>query len=106
MDKLILCLLIVVFGALIIWLIRLPIIIAEKRKLSENDIKIITLLAWVSLLVGVTWIIALIMALVYQPRHSIPAALSVDELEKMYELKEKGILTQEEYEKVKLKLIK
>ena len=93
-----------------IFIIRIPIIVAKKRRLKESDVNVIALLSWASLLVGVTWIVALIMSLVYQPQKYDENKKSnqneLDELSKLFEMKEKGILTQEQFEKAKERLFK
>jgi CBS domain containing-hemolysin-like protein len=93
----------------LIFVLRIPIIIAKRRGLKESDINVIALLSWISLLVGITWIIALIISLVYQPpQYSIKKQSSLDdldELSKLFELKEEGLLSQEEFEKAKKRLL-
>lgn len=110
---------------ILIFIIRIPIIIAKRRNLKESGINVIALLSWVSLLVGIiwslalfpwldllfeiTWTVALIMSLVYQPpQYNIKKQSSpddLDELLKLFELKEKGLLSQEEFEKAKERLL-
>ncbi len=91
---------------ILIFIIRIPIIIAKRRNLKESDINVIALLSWISLLVGVTWIIALVMSLVYQPPiNKQSPSNDLDELSKLFELKEKGILSQEEFERAKSRVL-
>ena len=95
---------------IIIFIIRIPIIVAKKRGLKENDVHVIALLSWVSLFIGITWIVALIMSLVYQPPKPDVNRQSnrneLDELSKLFEMKENGILTQEQFEKAKENLLR
>ena len=97
------------FLFLFIFIIRIPIIIAKKRGLPESDVGVIVLLSWVSLLLGITWIAALIMSLVCQPAVHDMAEQSttdnLDELSKLIELKEKGLLSAEEFERAKKRLL-
>ena len=46
---------------------RLPIRIAKKKNLESKDITTITVLTWCGLVVGITWIIALCLAIAYRP---------------------------------------
>ena len=96
---------------LIILVIRVPIMIANARGITGSELTTIRLLSWVSLLVAVTWIIALIMSLVYQPNKWIDKQpekekeIDYASLEKIHDLKEKGILSEEEYIREKNKIL-
>lgn len=62
---------ILIAGAILyltIFCIRLPIIIGKKRNVSDENLKIISILSWVSILVGITWPIALVFSLIYKPK--------------------------------------
>ena len=96
------------FLFILIFFLRIPIIIAIRRGLKKSDINVIALLSWISLLIGITWIVALVMSLVCQPQHSIKKQSSpddLDELSKLFELMEKGLLSQEEFERAKHRLL-
>jgi hypothetical protein len=56
------------------------------------------------LLFGITWLIALVLSLTYKSKNIIENN-DLDRLEKLANLKERGILTQEEFEKEKNKLL-
>ncbi len=99
-----------IFGIIIsfiILIIRLPIIIAKNRGITGEELSTITILSWVSLLVGITWIVALVLSLVYKPKKWIDKdeKLDLDQLEKLYSLKKKGIISQEEFEQEKQKIL-
>ncbi len=93
--------------SLIIFVIRLPIIIAKNRGITGEELSTITILSWVSLIVGITWIVALVLSLVYKPKKWIDKddKLDLNQLEKLYSLKKKGIISDEEYEKEKQKIL-
>lgn len=95
---------------LFIFCIRLPITIAKDRNITGSKLRIISVLSWVSLLTGVTWIIALVLALVYETENlnSENEKMSLNDLEKLEklnDLKEKGILSVEEFEKEKASIL-
>lgn len=94
---------------ILIFIIRIPIIIARKRGLKERDIDIISFLSWISLLVGITWLIALILSVIYQPEESSPSKISLptnlDNIATLFALKEKEILTREEFDRAKSKIL-
>ena len=118
---------------LAIFLIRIPIIIANARGVGGGNLKVIAILSWCGLFFGITWIIALILALVYQSQVNItnttngqvvylsrnneehltaynrnvqtPILSNLDKLEKLATLKEKGIITEQEYEVEKHNLL-
>ncbi len=95
--------------ALIVFIITIPAKIARARGISGSELTTISLLCWVSLLVGLTWFIALILALVWQPTNWVEKDEHVtdyDALEKLHSLKERGILSEDEYKKERAKIIK
>lgn len=99
--------LIVVIIALVIFFTRLPITIAKNRGVSGDELSTISTLSWLSLIFGVTWFIALALALIYKPQKWIDKDSSnmsnddLDALEKLHNLKEKGIVSDIEYEEEK-----
>ena len=99
--------------AFLIFLIRIPIIIAKSRKITGSDLQTVAVLSWCSLLLGITWFIALILAFVYTPKREnetksiskISLEQKINELEKLADLKEKGIISDSEFEAEKQKLM-
>ena len=96
--------------AVIILIITIPIKIAKHRGVTGSELTTITILSWLSLLIGITWFIALILSLIYQPKKWVDKDDStktddLDKLEKLFSLKEKGVISQEEYEEAKSKII-
>lgn len=97
--------------------VMIPIKIAKVRNVSGGELTTIKVLSWCGLLIGITWVIALILALVYQPSNWVDKGdnssagvtkrenKSLDSLEKLYSLKEKGALTEEEFQTQKNKIL-
>ena len=103
----------IIFSSVIIYI---PIKIARVRGIKDSDLTTITILSWGGLLFGITWLIALALSLIYQPKKGtngtnssekpqIPSTDNAEKLLKLNELKEKGIITQEEFEKQKKNLL-
>jgi hypothetical protein len=94
------------------WVVQIPIMIAKNRGISGSELNTVVILSWTGIFIGITWLIAIILALVWQPEKWIDKAKAatdenevdtheiseLDKLEKLNELKEKGILTQEEFD--------
>lgn len=98
------------------FLISIPITIAKKRGIKGSELTTITILSRCSLLIGVTWFVALALSLVYKPQNWVGetassgkgqtmATTDIDNLLKLNELKEKEIITQQEFEEQKKKLL-
>ena len=95
---------------LIIFMIEVPIMIAKSRGISGSELTTITLLSWFSLLIGITWFIALILSLVYHPKNWVDkdqgsTNLNLEALEKLHELRQKGVLSEADYKREKAKLM-
>lgn len=123
-------LLLIIIG---VFVIRIPIIIAKTRGVNGGNLTVVAILSWLGIFFGLTWIIALILALVYQSQvniantvtgHSVylsrnneehitkhsdnietTTILGLDKLEKLYLLKEKGAITEKEYQTEKNKIL-
>lgn len=95
--------------ALFICFIRIPIIIAKKRGVSGNELSVITALSWLGIILFFLWIIALVLSLVYQPKKWIekeePKSFDVDKLDKLHTLYKNKVITKEEYETQKKKVL-
>lgn len=99
--------------AIIYFIIQVPIIIAKKRGMKEGELTTITVLSWCGIFIGITWIIALIFALVWQPTTWIDKEkihfndmTNLEILEKLGVLKDKGVITEQEFQREKEKIIK
>ena len=108
------------WACILLWLIYVPIMIAKRRGISGSELTTISILSWCGILfVGITWIIAIILALVWQPKNWIEKGNSsqkasavaqrltdLEVLEKLGNLREKGAITEEEFQKEKAMLLK
>ena len=52
----------------LIFVIQIPIFIARGRGISGSDLTSITVLSWCGIIFGVTWLVALVLSLVWQPK--------------------------------------
>ena len=100
MGGVILILLIIALGILFL---QIPVMIAKNRGITGSELSTISILSWLSILLGITWFIALILALVYQPKSWIGkdedmSETDLNKLDKLYELKRKGVISDTEYE--------
>lgn len=98
---------------MLVCLLQIPGAIAEYRGIKDPELTTISILGWFGVLLGVTWFIALVLSLIYQPKKWVDGADAVEKtrsedmdlLLKLKELQEKGIITQEEFEKHKEKIL-
>ncbi len=100
MDVFIFILLIIALGILFL---QIPVMIAKNRGITGSELSTISILSWLSILLGITWFIALILALVYQPKNWVGkdedmSETDLNKLDKLYELKRKGVISDTEYE--------
>ncbi len=99
---------------IIYWVVQVPIMIAKNRGISEGELQTIAVLSWCGILIGITWFVALILSLVWTPKNWIEKksqeekllpSNSLESLEKLAALKEKGIITEEEFVREKQKIL-
>lgn len=108
LENLFLVLIAICLICLFFFLLFLPVKIARRRGVSDSDLSIIQTLCWVSILLGFTWFIALILSLVYKTKVAVESSnpsACLDALEKLHTLKEKGIISPEAYESGKAKIL-
>lgn len=102
---------------IVYFIIQIPITIAKSRGIQGSELSTISILSWAALCFGITWFIALFLSLIYQPQKWIDEAKSfersktsstenIEKLLKLNELKEKNIITQDEFKSQKDKLLK
>ncbi len=84
-------------------ILSIPILIANARGICGTDHTIIVVLSILGVLFGVTWFIALIFSVVWQGECMVDTDL--DKLEKAAKLYKNKLITKEEYEKIKSKLL-
>ena len=97
---------------LAILIIRIPIVIAKNRGISNGDLTMIKVLSWFGIIFGVTWVIALIFSLIWDPNVQATDRIrksgidnDIDRLEKLHKLKQKGAISQKEFDAAKKKLL-
>lgn len=99
---------------LLLWLFiaTIPTTIAKNRGVENGELKTITILSWLGSFFFITWIIAIIFACIYKPTkwinenaHNVNENDVYQSLEKLGNLKEKGLITEEEFNKEKNKLM-
>ena len=83
-------------------IIRIPITIAQMRGIAGSDLTIISILSWLGIFFGLTWIIGLILSLIYEPK---PVTTNLDKLNKLYDLMQKGVISQSEFNQYKKNLL-
>jgi energy-coupling factor transporter transmembrane protein EcfT len=111
----------VLFVVVAIIILQIPILVAKSRGIVGNNLKTIKILSWCGIFAGITWVIALVLSLVWrsdetfiwdgvasdmtQNENQDNTNFAPDKLEKLFELKQKGALTDEEYEVQKRKFL-
>ncbi len=92
---------------IIYFIFSLPGKIARKRGLSDDKIAIIVLLEIVGVLIFLLWFVALGLAVFQQPERKslIATPNNIDALEKLFRLKEQGIITEEEFQEERKRIM-
>lgn len=99
---------------LLLWLFiaTIPTTIAKNRGVENGELKTITILSWLGSFFFITWIIALVFACIYKPTrwinenaHNVNENDAYQSLEKLGNLKEKGLISEDEFNREKNKLM-
>ena len=103
-------LLIIILLLVVFFLIQVPMMVAKSRGITGSELSTITILSWCGLFFGITWLIAIVLALVYQPnkwinKSSEVGTSDVDKLAKLHSLKKQGVISQKEFDKEKKKIL-
>tara|TARA_Y200000002_G_C22092864_1_gene419340 strand:+ start:65 stop:370 length:306 start_codon:yes stop_codon:yes gene_type:complete len=97
------------FWQILILLVLLPLIflpsIIAWNKNHPYKIPIILINVFGSLLWGLGWFIALVWCFILPSASSTAPSGSADEIRKLYELKEQGVITEKEFETKKAELL-
>lgn len=89
----------------VVFLICIPIMIANARGLTGGEKTTVIILSWLGIFFGVTWIVALILSLVW--RGDVLSDLdNLDKLEKLARLYKEKAITEKEYKAMKAKLLR
>lgn len=99
----------------LVFLIQVPIMIARGRGISGPELTTIIVLSWCGIIFGVTWLIALVLAIVWKPESwikkcdecgaPIKSQDAAGQLEKLHKLKQRGIISQKEFDAQKKKIL-
>jgi hypothetical protein len=79
--------------------------VAVLRGITGSELSAIRILAWCGLLFGITWVVALILSLVWKPGDWVAKDTNLDKLEKLHKLLKSGAITKSEFDREKKKLI-
>lgn len=100
----------IVFGiiflamALLVGLIYIPIMIANARGICGGERTAIIILSWFGILFGITWVVALILSLVWRGECGMRES-NLDKLDKLSRLYKSHAISRAEYEGIKKKLL-
>ena len=97
------------------WMAQIPIFIANKRKIIGNKLIIIEVLSCCGIIsFGITWFIAIILSLIFKPNNinkkqdTFQPIMQTDNfeiLEKLFKLKDIGIISNDEFQREKDKIM-
>lgn len=93
-----------VLGLLLVGFLMIPILIANARGICGGEKTTISILSWLGIFFGVTWIVALILSLLWRGECGI-GETNLDKLEKLSRLYANKSITREEYNALKSKLL-
>lgn len=100
-------LIIILLIAFVIFLIRIPIMIAQRRGIGGRNLGIISLLSWLGIFLGITWVAALVLSLAWNGDTAGHADKDdkFNDLEKLHKLKKSGAITEQEFKAHKKKIL-
>lgn len=85
-------------------LICIPIMIANLRGITGNQKTIIIVLSWLGIFFGFTWIVALVLSLVWGANDTLTGD-NLEKLEKLSKLYKDKVITKDEFERQKAKYL-
>ena len=91
-------------GLILIGILMIPIWIANARGSCGGEKTTITILSWVGIFFGVTWVVALVLSLVWRGECGMRES-NLDKLEKLSRLYKNKSITREEYNEIKSRLL-
>ncbi|MCL2758023.1 MAG: SHOCT domain-containing protein [Alphaproteobacteria bacterium] len=108
--------LLIILALIALWIviIRIPIIIAKNRGITDSNLTTIAVLSWFGLFFGITWVIALVLSLVWQGNlventgqgDTGNTSNNMARIAELHKLKKSGAITQKEFETAKKKWLK
>lgn len=90
---------------LLIGFISIPIMIANARGICGGEKTTIIILSWLGIFFGVTWVVALVLSLIWNGACGI-GYTNLDKLEKLSKLYKDKVISKSEYEAMKSKLLR
>lgn len=106
MGLMLLIFFIIVF--VIICLVQIPINIAKNRGITGSELTTITVLSWCGLFYGITWFIALGLALLWHSENWVSKdseSTDLNRLEKLSELHKNKVISDKEYKKLRKEIL-
>ena len=93
-----------ILGLIFVGFLLIPIWIANARGICGGEKTTISILSWMGIFFGITWIVALILSLVWRGECAMRET-NLDKLEKVSKLYRNKSITREEYNEIKSKLL-
>lgn len=95
-----------------VWIVNIPGKIAINRGISGGELQTIKILSWCGLFWGITWFIALGLALVWEPKNWVSKEQAAEDntsdlekLEQLHRLYKSKVLSESEYKQLKQELL-
>lgn len=89
----------------LIGVISIPVLIAGARGICGGEKTTIIILSWLGIFFGITWVIALVLSLIWRGECSVGDS-KLDRLERYAQLYKDKAITKAEFEAIKEKLLK
>ena len=93
-----------VLGLLVVGFLMIPILIANARGICGGEKTTICILSWLGIFFGITWIVALILSLLWRGECGVYEN-NLDKLEKLSRLYRSKSISRQEYDAMKSKLL-
>jgi protein-S-isoprenylcysteine O-methyltransferase Ste14 len=98
--------LIVAVVLIAIFLIQIPMMVARNRNIDGGKYTSIAVLSWFGIICGITWLVALILSLVWAPGADLYAnQTDIEKLEKLHKLYKSGAINKQEFDAEKKKIL-
>lgn len=91
-------------GIILVGILMIPIWIANARGICGGEKTTITILSWMGIFFGITWIVALVLSLIWNGECGLRES-NLDKLEKLSRLYKSKSITREEYDEIKSRLL-
>ena len=93
-----------VLGLILVGILMIPIAIANARGICGGEKTTISILSWMGIFFGVTWVGALVLSLVWRGECGMRES-NLDKLEKLSRLYRNKSISREEYNEIKSRLL-